>query len=86
VQERTLKNGTTTASYFATIHRSSSEILADVVDQMGQRGFIGKVSMDCFGPEYYIETTEEALHEAEEFVINVLKRKVENPFVKSLCS
>lgn len=36
LQQRTLCNGTTTASYFATIHRQSTEILADVVEQYGK--------------------------------------------------
>jgi guanine deaminase len=35
-QQRTLYNGTTTASYFATIHKQACEILADIVEQVGQ--------------------------------------------------
>lgn len=69
-------NGTTTASYFATIHKQASEILADVVEQLGQRALIGKVCMDCNSPEFYVETTEESLKSTEEFILNLLKRKV----------
>lgn len=50
--------------------------MGEVVEQMGQRAFIGKVAMDCFGPEYYMETTEESLRSTEEFVANMLHRKV----------
>ena len=43
---RHLKCGSTFCSYFGTLHRSACEILADVVSVVGQRAFIGKVSMD----------------------------------------
>ncbi|NXR40824.1 GUAD deaminase, partial [Zosterops hypoxanthus] len=46
VVRRTLKNGTTTACYFATIHTDSSLLLAEIVDKFGQRAFVGKVCMD----------------------------------------
>jgi len=75
VVERTLNAGTTTASYFATIHRQSTEILGEIVEQYGQRGLIGKVCMDCFSPDYYCETTEESLASTEEFIVNMLKKK-----------
>jgi len=71
-----LNCGTTTASYFATLHKSATEILADIVELSGQRAFIGKVNMDCFSPENYIETTEESLKSTEDFINNLLKRKV----------
>jgi len=75
VVQRTLNNGTTTASYFATIHRQASELLGDIAEQFGQRAFIGKVCMDCYSPDTYTETTEESLKSTEEFVVNMLKRK-----------
>ena len=42
----TLKNGTTTAMYFATIHKESSVLLAELCGVLGQRGLVGRVSMD----------------------------------------
>ena len=39
----TLNSGTTSAAYFATIHRESCEILCDVVEQVNQRALVGKV-------------------------------------------
>ncbi|XP_044128892.1 guanine deaminase isoform X2 [Bufo gargarizans] len=75
VVRRTLRNGTTTACYFATIHTDASILLADIASQYGQRAFIGKVCMDrndiC---EKYSETTEESIRETERFV-DVLKKK-----------
>uniref|UniRef100_A0A6J0U4Z4 Guanine deaminase n=2 Tax=Pogona vitticeps TaxID=103695 RepID=A0A6J0U4Z4_9SAUR len=73
---RTLKNGTTTACYFATIHTDASLLLADIIDKFGQRAFVGKVCMDqntCF-PDYK-ETTEESVKETERFVRGVLGKK-----------
>ncbi|KAA8650125.1 hypothetical protein EYZ11_010897 [Aspergillus tanneri] len=43
---RTLANGTTCASYFATIHVPATNILATLCKQRGQRALIGRVCMD----------------------------------------
>ena len=45
--------GTTTAVYFATIHKDSSVLLADICSKMGQRAFVGKVNMDRNSPDNY---------------------------------
>lgn len=37
-----IKNGTTTALYFATVHRESSLRLAEICSEQGQRGLVGK--------------------------------------------
>jgi len=55
VVHRTLMNGTTTACYFATIHLKASELLFDVMNTFGQRGFVGKVNMDRNSPPHYVE-------------------------------
>ncbi|XP_029059618.1 guanine deaminase isoform X2 [Monodon monoceros] len=75
VVRRTLKNGTTTACYFATIHTDSSLLLAEITDKFGQRAFVGKVCMDLNDtvPEYK-ETTEESIKETERFVSEMLQR------------
>eukprot|EP01033_Poteriospumella_lacustris_P011363 gene11364-8083_t len=71
---RHLKHGTTTASYFGTLHLAASKVLVDVVEAVGQRAFIGKVSMDRNAPSFYVEDTQQGLQEAEEFVHFVLSR------------
>lgn len=81
LQQRTLNCGTTTASYFATVHKAAAEILADIVELSGQRAFIGKVNMDCYSPDNYCETTAASLKATEEFILNVQKRK--NPRVQA---
>lgn len=55
VISRTLSCGTTTASYFATLHVPATNLLADLAFQKGQRAYIGRVCMDnpktC--PDFY---------------------------------
>ncbi|KAJ5239282.1 hypothetical protein N7468_003901 [Penicillium chermesinum] len=58
---RTLSHGTTTASYFATIHVAATNALAALCQRHGQRAFIGRVCMDnkdqC--PSYYVDESAE---------------------------
>ncbi|XP_005004801.1 guanine deaminase [Cavia porcellus] len=76
VVRRTLKNGTTTACYFGTIHTDASLLLAEITDKFGQRAFVGKVCMDMNNsvPEYK-ETTEESVRETKRFVSEILGKK-----------
>ncbi|NXJ79221.1 GUAD deaminase, partial [Trogon melanurus] len=66
VVRRTLKNGTTTACYFATIYTDTSLLLAEIIDKFGQRGFVGKVCMDMNDnvPQYK-EITADSIQETE---------------------
>lgn len=60
VIERTLGNGTTCASYYATIDADATNLLADLTKMYGQRSFIGKVCMNQNSPEYYKETLKQS--------------------------
>lgn len=69
-----LANGTTTALYFATIHKQSSLLLAEICAKKGQRGLVGKVVMDdpAQNPEYYRDAdTSSALADTEAFIVAV---------------
>ena len=58
--EGTLTQGTTTASYYATIHAESTNLLADICLAKGQRAFIGRVCMDTqINPDYYRDASPE---------------------------
>lgn len=73
---RTLKSGTTTASYFGTIHVNGCLKLAEVAERLGQRAFVGKVSMDMNSPVYYVEKNlNEAVMNAERFVTELLHKR-----------
>ena len=56
VVKRLLQHGTTTVSYFATIHLEATKVLADCMKEYGQRGYVGKVCMNINAPVNYIET------------------------------
>ncbi|AIQ65483.1 chlorohydrolase [Paenibacillus stellifer] len=69
-----LANGTTTALYFATVHKEASLLLAEICANKGQRGLVGKVVMDDpeQNPEYYRDAdTKTALAETEQFIREV---------------
>ncbi|WP_342577387.1 guanine deaminase [Psychrobacillus sp. FSL K6-2843] len=69
-----LANGTTTALYFATVHKEASILLAEICAQKGQRGLVGKVVMDNPDqtPNYYRDAnTQTALTDTEDFIIAV---------------
>ncbi|KAF8460497.1 hypothetical protein BDZ91DRAFT_773034 [Kalaharituber pfeilii] len=65
---RLLRNGTTTAVYFATNHLSSAKILAETAAAYGQRAYVGKVCSDQLVPEYY------SVADTEEFIKWVKER------------
>lgn len=69
-----LANGTTTALYFATVHKEASFLLARFCAEKGQRGLVGKVVMDNPDQtsEIYRDTdTQTALKDTEDFIIEV---------------
>ncbi|KAI7903840.1 guanine deaminase [Cokeromyces recurvatus] len=68
VVRRFIKNGTTTCSWFATIHVESCKRLVDILHQLGQRAYVGKVNMDQNAPDYYIEKTEDSIRDTEAFI------------------
>lgn len=64
-----LKQGITTASYYASAHGEATRILADVCLLRGQRALIGKCNMDRNAPEYYRDASPgESLRVTEECV------------------
>ncbi|MEH7308206.1 guanine deaminase [Neobacillus drentensis] len=71
-----LANGTTTALYFATVHKEASLLLAEICAEKGQRGLVGKVVMDNpeQNPDYYRDAdSQTALADTEEFILAVNK-------------
>ena len=54
-----LANGTTTATYYGTVHLEATKLLADICLSKGQRAIVGKVAMDnkeeC--PDFYRDTS-----------------------------
>ncbi|KAB7789112.1 guanine deaminase [Bifidobacterium cebidarum] len=69
---RMLSTGTTTASYYATVHRKGSLVLAEEAERLGQRALVGKVVMDSpeANPDYYRDASAAAAIEETERFIN----------------
>lgn len=68
---RLLMNGTTTASYFATIHLNATMVLCDVIVELGQRAYVGISDVDC-SPQEHSKTTECCAEETERFIKHVI--------------
>ncbi|KAL4716229.1 hypothetical protein ACJJTC_004723 [Scirpophaga incertulas] len=79
-----LINGTTTASYFASIHLGGTLQLAQSVINNHQRAFVGKVSMNIENDAGYYNETKKDLEETENFIKAVLDYK--NDLVQPIIS
>ncbi|KAM6930329.1 guanine deaminase [Xenentodon cancila] len=76
VVRRTLRNGTTTACYFATIHTDASLLLGQIANEFGQRALVGKVCMDRNNfVKHYKETIQESRDETYRFIKELLNKK-----------
>lgn len=65
-------NGTTTASYFATLHYNATVVLCDVIVELGQRAYVGITDVDCSHHEHR-KTTECCAEETERFIKHVIE-------------
>ncbi|KAF2135952.1 uncharacterized protein K452DRAFT_292812 [Aplosporella prunicola CBS 121167] len=69
-----LKQGTTTASYYGSIHGEATKILADICFEKGQRALVGKCNMDQNSPDFYQEAgAKDSLDATEDFISHVRK-------------
>jgi guanine deaminase len=73
VVQSTLRQGTTTALYFATLDVEPCKVLVDCALQYGQRAIIGKVCMDRNSPTDYCQTLEQNIEETEELIQYIYK-------------
>ncbi|XP_011139375.2 guanine deaminase [Harpegnathos saltator] len=80
--KQTIRAGTTTACYFASLYAEASTILAQKVMQFGQRAFIGKVNMNVSRDDGYYETTEASIKNTERFVREI--EQLGSPLVKPI--
>ena len=64
-----IRQGTTRACIFATIHKESTELLFEILIEKGIGAFVGKVNMDRNCPDFLREATETSIQESEELII-----------------
>lgn len=78
-----LKQGITTASYYASAHGEATRILADLCLQKGQRALIGKCNMDRNAPDYYRDASAaDSLRVTEECIAHIQKIDPEGLLVR----
>ncbi|KFH44574.1 guanine deaminase-like protein [Hapsidospora chrysogenum ATCC 11550] len=71
---RTLRHGTTTAAYYATVDVAATNLLADLCLSLGQRALVGRVCMDSEAtcPSYYRdESAAESLERTRQTIEHV---------------
>lgn len=61
-----LRNGTTTAVMYSSVHREATEIAFEEAKKSGIRAVIGKVMMDRNSPEELLENTNESIDQSIE--------------------
>jgi guanine deaminase len=79
VVQTTLRHGTTTAVYFATLDVEPCQVLVNVAMQHGQRALIGKVCMDRHAPDTYCQTTQQNIDETEALIQYIHDRAGQRP-------
>jgi guanine deaminase len=78
-----LKQGITTASYYASTHGEATCILADLCLQKGQRALIGKCNMDRNAPDYYRDASpEQSVRVTLECIAHIQKIDPEGQLVR----
>ncbi|XP_060817178.1 guanine deaminase isoform X1 [Bombus pascuorum] len=82
VVKQTIKSGTTTACYFASLYSKASIILGQVAAKKGQRAFIGKISMNVKRSDNYYETTEQSIENINKFIEDLAK--LNSPLIKPI--
>ncbi|KAF9295503.1 hypothetical protein BGZ88_001965 [Linnemannia elongata] len=65
---RSLRNGTTSACWFATIHLDATKELVKVIEEQGQRAYVGKVNMNQNSPDFLTETTQSSVADTRAFI------------------
>ncbi|KAG0273369.1 hypothetical protein BGZ95_010816 [Linnemannia exigua] len=65
---RSLRNGTTSACWFATIHLDATKELVKVIEEQGQRAYVGKVNMNQNSPDFLKETTQSSVADTRSFI------------------
>jgi guanine deaminase len=75
-----LRNGTTTALYFATVHEEATKLLVDLCLALGQRALVGKAAMDnpktC--PDYYRDASAAGALAATRAIIDYVRAHADN--------
>ncbi len=72
--DQLLRNGTTTAMVFCTVHPESVEALFSAAEKRSMRIIAGKVMMDRNAPDYLLDTPESSYNESKKLIEKWHKR------------
>lgn len=73
--EQLRKSPTTRACIFATVHKSSTLLLMDLLERSGLHTMVGKVNMDRNCPDYLRENTQNSCSETAAWIREVLEKQ-----------
>jgi len=76
-----IRQGTLRVCIFATIHKTSTEILFDILTSRGLGAFVGKVNSDRNCPSYLQEDTSVSLRETEDFILSFGNHPLVKPII-----
>lgn len=63
-----IRQGTFQASLFATIHYEASDLLFQLLDDIGVTAYVGPINMDANSPSYLSQSTKKSAEETERFL------------------
>ncbi|KAG7879738.1 hypothetical protein KL938_003791 [Ogataea parapolymorpha] len=86
VVQKTLSNGTTFCAYYATIHTTATNILADCAFKHGQRAYIGRSCMDCAKKEYTDQGLEDGIHSTKTVIEHIKSIDADYKLIKPILS
>ncbi|KAG7896070.1 hypothetical protein KL935_000009 [Ogataea polymorpha] len=86
VVQKTLSNGTTFCAYYATIHTTATNILADCAFKHGQRAYIGRSCMDCAKKEYTDQHLEDGIHSTKTVIEHIKSIDANYELIKPILS
>ena len=72
--EEMRKGPNTRGCIFGTIHRQSTEVLMELLEEAGLCAMVGKVNMDRHSPDILRETTEESAEETIQWLADVTEK------------
>ena len=75
-----IKQGTFNIVVYSTIHKDTTEILFDKLQEYGINAYVGKVNMDRNSPNYLTENTVKSIKDTEELILKYR----DNPKVKPI--
>lgn len=66
--EELLRNGTTTALIYSTVHKNAADVMFECAERINMRIITGKTMMDRNAPEYLLDTPESAYNDSKELI------------------